>query len=336
ALALIGQRIASVFDLSSVRVVLGDEPGDARHEAIALRGEGERVGTLLIPAGIAQRARERILRGVVPALTAVLRAAQERERLVAEAVQTEGLRRSEAIKTAVLRAVSHDLRSPLTAMITAGAAVRAPGITAPERDELGGLVQQEGTRLAKLIDDLLDLSRLEANAALPQVSECSVEEVVDSALAAQSPASEFDVAIDADLPPVNADFVQIERALANIMENAVRYAAGQPVVVRARLLGDRVAIRIADRGPGISPADQGRIFEPFYRAGRPDGDGGAAVGDHAGSGLGLAIARGFVETNGGRLRVESAPGRGSVFVIELPVAAQGEPAVAPVSEDAGT
>ncbi len=329
ALSLIGRRIAAVFDLASVRVALGAQSGDPRHESIPLVADGERFGTLLIPAGIPQRTRERIGAGVVPALTAVLRAALDRERLVAEAVQTEGLRRSEAIKTAVLRAVSHDLRSPLTAMITAGAAVRAPGITAPERDELGGLVQQEGTRLAKLIDDLLDLSRLEANAVSRRVAECSVEEVIDSALASQPESSEFDVRVEPDLPPVRADFVQVERAVANVLENAVRYSAGHPVVVRARRLRDRVTIRVADRGPGISPADQERIFEPFYRAAgragaeRPDADrrpGPDRGSDHAGSGLGLAIARGFVETNGGRIRVESAPGRGSVFVIELPAA----------------
>lgn len=314
ALTLINRQIAGVFELASARVVLGERAGDAGCDAIALPAGGERVGTLLIPAATRQHTRARIGRAVVPPLSVVLQAARERERLAAEAVKAEGLRRSEAVKTAVLRAVSHDLRTPLTAMITAGAAVRAAGITAAERDELGGLVQQEGTRLARLIDDLLDLSRLEANAASPQLAECSVEEVIDSALASQPAAADLDVQVADDLKPVRADFVQLERAVANILENAVRYSGDRPVVVRARERDDQVTIRISDHGPGISPADQARIFEPFYRG---------AQTEHAGSGLGLAIARGFVETNGGQIRVESAAGRGSVFVIEIPTVATG-------------
>jgi two-component system, OmpR family, sensor histidine kinase KdpD len=311
ALALIGRRLAQVFDLPSATISLGTTDADARHVAIPLRAGDRRLGTLVVPANLPPRITSRLRERVVPALSAMLAMAIERERLVGEAVETEGLRRSEAVKTAILRAVSHDLRSPVTAMVAAGSAVRAPDVTAAELDELGGLVVDEGARLARLIDDLLDLSKLEAHTAAPRPIECSVDEVVDAALAAQTSGAEVDVRIDPDAQPVRADFVQIERALANLLENAGRYAHGQPIIVRARSVGDRVIIRVIDRGPGIPAGERARIFEPFYRA-------DTAGEGHAGSGLGLAIARGFVEANGGRIWVESTPGSGSTFAIELP------------------
>jgi two-component system sensor histidine kinase KdpD len=201
-------------------------------------------------------------------------------------------------------------------MVAAGAAVRAPEVTLAERDELGGLVVEEGARLSRLIENLLDLSRLEAQAAAPQPVECSVEEVIDAALAAQPSDAVFDVRIDPALGSVRADFVQVERALANLMENATRHSAGTPVIVRARAAGGRAVIRVVDRGPGIPAVEQERIFQPFYRA-----SGGAGEA-HAGSGLGLAIAKGFIEINGGRIAVESAPGQGTSFVVELPLAGE--------------
>lgn len=127
-------------------IALGQVDGDIRRQAIALGAGAKRLGTLVVPAGLPASVVERVRQRVVPALTAVLEVALERERLVAEAVQTEGLRRSEAVKTAVLRSVSHDLRSPVTAIITAGDAVRAtPELTSAEREELGGVVVGRGT-----------------------------------------------------------------------------------------------------------------------------------------------------------------------------------------------
>ncbi len=314
ALVLIGRRLARVFELPWATIALGEANADPRRLTIPLTVGDRTLGTLVVPATVSARVVRRLGGRVVLALSAMLAMVLEQERLVAEAVQTEGLRRSEAVKTAVLRAVSHDLRSPVTAMIAAGSAVRDPGLTPDERDELGRLVVDEGGRLARLIDDLLDLSRLEAHTASPRLAECSVEEVIDAALASQPVQAEFDVRIDPMITSVRADFVQIERALANLLENATRYSNGEPVIIRARPVGDRAIIRVIDRGPGIPAADQERIFEPFYRA-----DASAAE-PHLGSGLGLAIAKGFVEANGGRISVESSPGSGSRFVVELPAA----------------
>ena len=317
ALAPIGRRLAAVFGLPWASITLLEQGGDARRDAFPLSVGERRLGTLMVPSGLRPSVAARLLERVVPALAAVLDVALERERLVAEAVETEALRRSDAVKTAVLRTVSHDLRSPVTAMVAAGAAVRAPEVTVAERDELGGLVVEEGARLSRLIDDLLDLSKLEAQSAAPQLAECSVEEVVDAALAAQPSDSVFDVRIEPELRSVRADFVQIERALANLLENASRYSNGGPVIVRARQAGGRAVIRVIDRGPGIPVAEQERIFEPFYRGPARPGEA------HTGSGLGLAIAKGFIEANGGRVTVESTPGQGTSFVVELPIAQNG-------------
>jgi two-component system, OmpR family, sensor histidine kinase KdpD len=259
----------------------------------------------------------------VPSLEAILGAAIERDALQREVVETSALRRSDVLKTALLRAVSHDLRSPLTAILTTVGALESGPLSDDERDELVADIGGEAQRLARLVDNLLDMSRLEGRTAEPRVEWCSVEEVIQVAIdeLALAPGT-FALAIDADLPLIRADAAQLERAFANLLENAARYSGGHPVSVRARAVGHRIMVRIVDRGPGVPPAEKARIFEPFYRGpSRSD-----LANGHRGSGLGLAIVRGFVEANGGRVWVESLPGQGSTFVVELPlepVAARG-------------
>jgi two-component system sensor histidine kinase KdpD len=124
------------------------------------------------------------------------------------------------------------------------------------------------------------------------------------------------LSIEPDVPPVRADAAHLERAFANLLENALRYSGGLPVSVHARRSGSRVVVRVVDQGPGISPAERARIFEPFYRIPtRP----ASAPEPWTGSGLGLAIAKGFVEANGGTISVDSLPGQGSSFVVSLPI-----------------
>ena len=135
------------------------------------------------------------------------------------------------------------------------------------------------------------------------------------------PEGTFRLSIDPDLPQVRADAAQLERAFANLLENASRHGGGHPVSVRARAVGPRIIVRVVDRGPGIPSAQRDRIFEPFYRS-------GTERTGHRGSGLGLAITRGFVEVNGGTVSVESLPGQGTTFVVELPLDA---PVPAPVA-----
>ncbi len=114
------------------------------------------------------------------------------------------------------------------------------------------------------------------------------------------------------MPALRADAAQLHQAFSNLLENAWRYSNGLPVAVRARSANQHVIVRVVDQGPGISPAEQERIFEPFYR-GAPAQD-----GKWKGSGLGLAIAKGFIEANGGTISVDSLPGQGTSFVVELP------------------
>jgi two-component system sensor histidine kinase KdpD len=244
----------------------------------------------------------------------------DRERLQAATIETEALRRSDEVKTALLRAVSHDLRSPLTAIIAAGEALSSEGIEEVDRVALADAVSDEAARLSALVDKLLDLSRLEAGQAQPRPDWCSIEEVVAAAVEDLGERGGFvKVSLDRDLPFVRADAAQLERALANLLENAVRFSAGEQAQVRARALGDRIAIRVVDRGPGIPHADLDRVFEPFYQRHEDV--------RHEGSGLGLAIVRGLLEVNGGRVWAESVPGQGTTFVVEMPLEAAAEPAV---------
>jgi two-component system, OmpR family, sensor histidine kinase KdpD len=329
-------RMAQALELPSAAIVMEAVEPDARSVAFPLREGDRRLGTVVVAADSSERSLYRLQERVVPALEALLSAALEREELQGGVVETAALRQADVVKTALLRAVSHDLRSPLTAISAAAEAIALPGVSPEERGELAAAIQGETRRLSRLVDNLLDLSKLEAGAAAPRREWLSVEEVIAAALgdlapppvhdpAREHPAEdsssqpeEFALSIDRDLPPLRADSTQLERAFVNVLENARRHSGGYPVSVRARAVrtltgeGDRLVVRVVDRGPGIPPAQLGRVFEPFYRA-------GTAAGGHRGSGLGLAIARGFTEANGGSLHVESLPGQGATFVFELPL-----------------
>jgi two-component system, OmpR family, sensor histidine kinase KdpD len=303
ALGPAAKRIADALEIDSAAVVLEPVVADARHVAIRLGDHG----ALVVPVAAAEQARER----VAPALDALLAAALERERLTREVVETRALRRSDDIKTAVLRSVSHDLRSPLTAILTAAEALSSPALEDGERDELVRAIAHESNRLSRLVDQLIDLARLQAGAAEPRADWTSLDEVIRAAVEdTGAPPERVKLAIAPDLPLIRADATQLRRAIGNLVENALRYGGDQPVSVRARVSGGRILMRVVDQGPGIATVEQERIFLPFYGQG---------------SGLGLAIVRGFVEANGGHVRVESLPGQGTSFVIDLPL-----PAGAPV------
>ncbi len=336
ALPTAAARLSQTLGFGSAAIVMDAVDGDERTVAFPLRDGSARIGTLLVGADASEASLRRLQERVVPALEALLTASLEREELLGGVVETAALRRADTLKTALLRAVSHDLRSPLTAISAAGDAIGSTALSDSERAELASVIQEESARLSRLVENLLDLSRLEAGAAEPHRSWTSIEELLRAAvLETTSAAQDFNLAIDSDIPLLNLDPVQMERAFVNVLENAQRYSGGHPVSVRARAVrslatpgagGDRVIVRIVDRGPGIPPAQLDRVFEPFYRAG---GHGG----EHRGSGLGLAIARGFAEANDGTLHVESLPGQGATFVFEFklraddaPPALRGEPA----------
>ncbi len=254
----------------------------------------------------AERRREQADR----ALEELARLSEERDRMQAEMVEAEALRRSDELKTALLRSISHDLRTPLTSMIASGAALGSASPTAEERAELSEAVVAEGERLSRLVENLIDMSRLEAGKAEPHREAIDLAEVLDAAREATSEPDLVRLAVERELPIVEADAAQLERALANLIENAIRHGGGRPVLVKSRLIGDKITLRVVDQGPGIPESEWQRIFEPFHR--------GAADGAQGGTGLGLAIAKGFVEANGGEIAVESLPGQGSSFVVSMP------------------
>jgi two-component system, OmpR family, sensor histidine kinase KdpD len=234
-------------------------------------------------------------------------------RLAREAVEAETLRQSDAVKTAVLRAVSHDLRSPLTAIRTASEGLEnsALDLSANERDELFEAIRIEVRRLERLVDNLLDLSRLEAGPALRKPELWTIDTLLARALEQLGPdADRVEVKLPTDLEPIRVDAAHVERVLVNLLENALKFSSPtDPVEVSATAESGCAVLRVRDRGPGIVEADRERIFDAFER--------GSAAGH--GSGLGLAIARGFAQANGGRVWVEATPERGgSTFVLELP------------------
>ncbi|HEY8305820.1 MAG TPA: ATP-binding protein [Lapillicoccus sp.] len=236
-----------------------------------------------------------------------------RERLVAEAGQARGLARDNRARTALLAAVSHDLRTPLAGIKAAVSSLRQTDVTFSPEDEalLLESVEESADRLAVLIGNLLDMSRIQTGSISPHPDDLSLAEVVD---AARTPLVEGDrvrTRFDEDLPLVRADAGLLDRVLANVLENALRHSPGRrEVVVQAGRLGDRVQIRVVDRGPGVPDEAKDQIFAPFQRGGdAPRGDG---------VGLGLAVARGLTEAMDGTLWAEDTPGGGLTIVVDLP------------------
>jgi two-component system sensor histidine kinase KdpD len=311
ALVTAGQRVSRALDVSPVSIELGVKEAAENQSEFPLRDGPRQLATLAVSKSTSEPTLHRLQERVVPALEALLAAAVERDELLNDRVEATALRRTDALKTALLRAVSHDLRSPLTAIRAAAEPLRDGSLGEEERTEMASVVIEEAERLSRLIDNLLDLSRLEAGAAEPRFALCDIAEVIHAAAdELRLPPSAFRIQIADDIPEVEADPVQLQRAFANLFENAHHHSRGHPVLVRASGLHDRVLMRVVDRGPGIPAAHRERIFEPFFRS---DDDGAG----HRGSGLGLAIVRGFVEANGGRVWVESPPGHGTSFVLEL-------------------
>jgi two-component system sensor histidine kinase KdpD len=316
ALRATARRLAQALGLASATLELGVVPGNERHQALPLAASpaGPPLATLLVPRDAPADTLARLRSQVAPALGALVAVALHRDAAQAEAVETAALRRSDELKTALLRAVSHDLRTPLTAIVTGGHALGSSSLSDEEREQMSAAVVEEGERLSALIDKLFDLSRLQAGRLEPRRESVSIEEVL---LAAEDALPDYpgrppvQLAVDLHTPPLIADAAQLERVFANLLENALRYARDQPVRVSVRRVGARVVVRVSDRGPGIPDSEQQRIFEPFYR--------GTDATHGPGSGLGLAIAKGFVEANGGTIAVESLPGQGTSLVVSFPV-----------------
>jgi two-component system sensor histidine kinase KdpD len=316
ALDLASARLAAAVGVPAAVISLGEVHAEQHSLVFDLRTSGGRIGTLLLDGTPSQLARERISERVVPSLESILGAALNRAALQAEVVETAALRRSDELKTAVLRSVSHDLRTPLTAILTAITALDAERPTSENVADVREQVIDAATRLWQLIEKLLDLSVLQSGRAEPRLVWYSIDEVLEEAIEqVRDDSVVFKLSAERDMPLLRGDPGQLERAFVNVLENAARYCDGKPVSVRARTVRDRIRVLVVDQGPGIPRAEQERIFLPFYRA-------PGASSDHRGSGLGLAITKGFLELNDGRISVESLPGQGTSFAVEFPLVEQ--------------
>lgn len=310
-------KLAENLGLREARLVL--EFADADEGLDIPLDLGNRAGRLELPADTPDPLARWIVERIVPSIEAIMKVALERDHLQDQAIEGAALVRSGELKTALIRSVSHDFRSPLAAILTSAEAIKSSNIDPAERDELADSIGDEAGRLSRLVNNLLDLSRLESDAAAPRRDWCNLEEVVDTAVEeAQRREPRVEVLTNFEQEPTLAriDPVQIERALVNLIENAQRFSDPEPVTVLLRRDSAGAIIRIVDRGPGIPHDAIDRIFEPFVTL--------AEEGGHPGSGLGLAIARGFIEGNGGTVRAESLPGQGATFVVEMPIEQHGE------------
>ncbi|GID54532.1 sensor histidine kinase [Actinoplanes couchii] len=286
----------------------GLRPADAHMTVHA--GENE---TVLL----AGRTLEASDRRVVEAFAAQAAVAWRQERLAAEAATARPLAEANRMRTALLAAVSHDLRTPLASAKAAVAGLRSPDVQFGDEDrvELLATADESLDRLGRLVANLLDMSRLQTGALGVTAIEIGAEDVVPMALEDLGPeARQVAVRVPEDLPLLRADPGLLERVLVNVIGNALRYSPpGRPPMVTGSSHGDVVELRVIDHGPGI-PADRwDDVFLPFQRLGDRD--------NHAGVGLGLALSRGLTEAMGGTLTPDETPGGGLTMIISLPVAA---------------
>lgn len=293
-------------------------PAALRRSEIAITSGGRAVGRIaLARTGAASwnAADGRVLALIAASIGSVVERAELRE----ATTRSEVLRRTDALKSALLAAVSHDLRTPLASIIASAGSLRQPDIQWTETERRGFVsdIEQEARRLSRIVDNLLDLSRIEAGTLRPDRAWYDVGALVDDVvgrLRSAAYAHPIDVRVPDDLPPVYLDYVEIDQVLSNLIENAVRHTpAATPIHVTAYVEDAALVVEVADEGPGIDPRAIERLFEPFVR--------GSARGKAAGSGLGLAVARGLVEAHGGHIAVEDRPGGGALFRFTLPLGA---------------
>lgn len=288
-------------------------PGD-RKGVLPLELNGRWMGELRLigaaPGATGTLAAQRIARS----LAGLIALGEERERRVRQQVQTEALNRSDELKTALLRAVSHDLRSPLMAITTAAGGLRYANLDDDEGDLLRTIVEQ-GERMRRMVDNLLDLSKLEAGAAAPHADWLDPRELIEAAvdeLAGDDAEARVVMRFPSDPPLVRGDAAQLQRVVVNLLENALKFSPpGSPVEVAVTELTARLEVSVCDRGVGVVEAEAARVFEPFYRS-QP----GSRT---SGSGLGLAIARGLAVANGCKLTLRPGAPSGSTFVLSIPV-----------------
>jgi two-component system, OmpR family, sensor histidine kinase KdpD len=266
---------------------------------------------ILLVTGQADSATPALLAGYAAQAAAAL----DRERLRTQAAQAEALAEGNRMRTALLAAVSHDLRTPLASIKASVSSLRQTDVEWSETDQADFLatIEQNADRLDALIGNLLDMSRLHTGSLQPFLRPTAIDEVAPVALLGLDDSLRLEMAVPDGFPLVLADPGLLERVLANLFSNALRYSAatGQPPELHAQLAEGMVVLEVVDHGYGVPDEQKERIFEPFTR-----------VGDRypGGVGLGLAVARGFAEAMGGRIEAKDTPGGGLTVAITLPAA----------------
>lgn len=322
ALAIVS-RTREAFALSGVRLVAPDgeviatdgEPlrdGRATTIPVGRGGDGEPRALLELHGGPLDTPSRRLLDVIVAQLSAAI----EHTDLSATAKEAEALAETDQVRSALLSALSHDLRRPLAAAVAAIGGLRgAHRLSASDRDELLATADESLAALSTLITDLLDVTRVEAGVLAVSATRVDASAGILAALDELSLGpSAVELALDPALPPLQADPVLLQRVLVNLLTNAFRHSpADQRVIVSTSRLGERAELRIIDKGAGVPPERHGSIFQPFQRYGDTD--------NTTGLGLGLALSKGFTEGMGGSLTPEDTPGGGLTMVISLPLAA---------------
>lgn len=264
---------------------------------------------------LSRREAERLLERIGELVTV----AEERTRVDATAAEAEARRQADLAKTAVMHAISHDLRVPLGGLNELARELAEAPPSDADRAQVTQALTRETAALERMVEDLLDLSKIEAGATNPQPDWCDLAEIVAAAAdRVRSQRGDFAVhlGLPPDLPLVRADRGQLERVFTNLLENAAKFSpSDRTVEVRGICANGRVTIRVIDHGGGIPPQQQSQVFRAFVRGSSSE----------SGSGLGLAICRGFVEANGGRITLQSGARDGSAFAVSFPTAPQPAP-----------
>jgi two-component system sensor histidine kinase KdpD len=331
ALGALLEQLRETLSLSTVTLLDRKSPDTTGWHVVATTGEPAVTSpseadaqaavddrTVLLGCGRVLRAEDQRLFAVFAVQAS---AVVDHQRLAAAAAAAQPLAEADRLRTALLAAVSHDLRSPLASATAAVDSLTSADIhwTASERAELLATAAESLQRLTTLVENLLDMSRVQAGALSMFCEATRLDEVVPLALDAIGPgATAVEIALPDSLPEVLADPALLERVIANVAANAIRFAPhGTPPVITGSSHGYDVQLRVIDRGPGIPADDWEAVFTPFQRLGDND--------PSTGIGLGLALARGLTEAMGGQLFPEETPGGGLTMVIQLPAAQRPTP-----------
>ncbi|MDP9221628.1 MAG: DUF4118 domain-containing protein, partial [Actinomycetota bacterium] len=326
ALPALLERVRETFGMSSASLLEKDHADIPGWQMVASAGpnpcRAPSEGSTELPVGddLALVLRGRILpaadRRVLGAFAAQAAVALKQRRLAEVAATAAPIAAADRTRTALLTAVSHDLRSPLASAKAAVTSLRASDVhwTDEQVEELLATADESLDRLIRLVENLLDMSRLQAGALSAFLRPVGLDDIVPRALDDLGAAGRAVLLqVPDDLPEVLADPALLERVIANLAGNAIRYApADQPPLIAASALGDHVELRVIDQGPGIPRASREKVFTPFQRLGDRDNE--------TGVGLGLALALGLTEAMGGTLRPEDTPGGGLTMVVVLPTA----------------